>query len=181
MNTRLGLLLLMAVAASTTASGASTLPASCGNEKTVIDVTTHKHGPVSAEPEAGKARVFFIEAADEHARPVTTRVAMDGTWVGANRGNSYFASTILPGEHHVCVDWQLNRRFIKDDPGFDVFNAEAGKVYYFRIAVGWTPSVYMIESGQPDGKMDLELSTVNVDEGLYLVQNSKLSAATIKK
>jgi hypothetical protein len=176
-----GAFLLLAIAVSTTPSWASALPASCGDAKTVIDVSTHKHGPATEEPEAGKARVVFIETADKHAQPVTTRVAMDGTWVGANQGNSYFESTIDPGEHHVCVDWQLNRRFIKDDAGFDVLKAEPGKVYYFLVKVGWTPSVTMIRSGQPDGEMSLDLSPVNEDEGQYLVLNSKFSTATIKK
>jgi len=33
-------------------------------------------------------------------------MAMDGAWVRANHGNSYFALSVEPGEHHVCVTLQ---------------------------------------------------------------------------
>jgi hypothetical protein len=103
-----------------------------GDEKAVIDVATRGHGTVPASPENGKAKVVFIETADRNALPVTTRAALDGTWLGANKDNSYFEATISPGEHHVCADWTLARRYIKDQPAFDVFTAEPGKVTTFR-------------------------------------------------
>jgi hypothetical protein len=162
-------------------SWATTLPSSCGDEKTVIDVTTHKDGPALTAPEAGKALVVFIETADKNAQPVTTRVALDGAWVGANKGNSYFASTVLPGEHHVCTDWQLAKRYLKDSPAFDVFTAEAGKTYYFVVKVGWVANVNAVQFTRLDGDMSLGLSKVNEDEGKYMVQNSRLSTSTQKK
>jgi len=159
---------------------AGTLPDSCGDGKTVIDVTVHKDRPAPALPEAAKARVVFIETADKNALPVTTRVGLDGAWVGANKGNSYFESTVLPGEHHVCVDWQLAHRYLKDRPAFDVFTAAAGKSYYFVVKVGWTANVSPIQYTRYDGDMTLELSAVNEDEGKYMVQNSKFSTAKSK-
>jgi hypothetical protein len=179
MNIRSGALIFLAIVGSTAASRASTLPASCGNQNTVIEVATHKHVPVSTVPEPVKAKVFFIETADANALPVTTRIAIDGTWLGANRGKSYFESTIEPGEHHVCADWQLERRMIKDDPHFDVFTAEAGKVYYFHVLVNWIPEIY--HDPGSEAHMTLSLSPINVDEGQYMVLNSKLSTSTQKR
>ena len=34
------------------------------------------------------------------------KLAVDGAWVGANHGNSYFSVSVEPGEHHVCVTLQ---------------------------------------------------------------------------
>ena len=174
-------LAFMALAVFAVQSFANTLPDSCGDHRTVMEVATHKHGPPPSGPEAGKARIVFIESADKNALPVTTRFALDGSWVGANRGNSYFDVSVEPGEHHICADWQLNHRFIKDKQAFDVFTAEAGATYFFRAIVEWEPSVTMIETGQPDGKMDLRLSKINNDEGRYLIQNSRFSVVTLKR
>lgn len=170
--------ILLAVASS---CWAGTLPPSCGDEKTVIEVSTHKHGPAPVPPQPGTAKAVFIEVADKNALPVTTRVAIDGTWLGANKENSYFESPLLPGEHHVCADWQLNRRFIRDYPGFDLFTAEAGKTYYFLIKVSWNRNVEPVQVTRYDGSMSLDLSRVNEDQGQYLVQNSKLSIFAFKK
>ena len=50
---------------------------------------------------------------------------MNGAWVGATQHNSYFSISVEPGEHHMCAD---------TGPVIALahFNAEAGKVYYFR-------------------------------------------------
>ena len=156
----------------------ATLPDSCGDDKAAIHVTTHKDRPPQAASDMGKARVVFIETADKNALPVTTRVGLDGTWVGANQGNSYFESSVSPGEHHVCADWQLAHRYLKDSPALDLFTAEAGKTYYFLVKVGWTPNVDAVQLSRYDGNMTLKLSPVNEDEGKYMVQNSKFSTAT---
>jgi hypothetical protein len=150
------------------------LPPSCGDANAVINVAMHGHGTLPAPPESGKAKAVFIERADKNAMPVVTRIALDGTWLGANQGNSYFELTVLPGEHHVCADWEMPRRWIKDAPAFDVFTAEAGKVYYFLVNVGW------VQEYRQDPYMTFQLSPVNVDEGQYLVLNSKVSTFSVK-
>jgi hypothetical protein len=181
MKVHLGAALIASTFVFSVHSSATTLPPACGNERTVIDVSTHKAHPAPTVPEAGKAQVVFIEIADKNALPVTTRVGLDGTWVGANKGSSYFESTVLPGEHHVCADWQLAHRYLKDSPALDVFTAEAGKTYYFVVKVGWTANVSPVQYMRYDGDMKLELSAANEDEGKYMVQNSKFSTATQKQ
>jgi hypothetical protein len=181
MKQAIGALVFCAISVVALQARCAPLPPSCGDEKIAIDVTTHKDHPSPSAPDAGRAQVVFLEIADKNAMPVTTRVAMDGTWVGANKGNSFFESTVLPGEHHVCVDWQLAHRYLKDSPAFDVFTAEAGKTYYFVVKVGWTANVSAIQVTRYDGEMTLGLSAVNEDEGKYMMQNSKFSTATQKK
>ncbi len=151
------------------------LPSSCGDEKAIVSVAAHGRGSVPAPPEFGKAKAVFIERADKGTVPVITRVALDGTWLGGNQGNSYFELTVAPGEHHVCVDWELPHRYIKEAAAFDVFTAEPGKIYYFLVNVGW------IHNPGEDPYMTLQLSPANGDEGQYLVLNSKVSTLSIKK
>src|ERR1019366_1867895 len=37
---------------------------------------------------------------------ITTKIALDGAWVGANHHNSYFSFAVDPGERHLCANWQ---------------------------------------------------------------------------
>lgn len=157
------------------------LPPSCGDEKAVVGVETHGRGVLPAPPEAGKAKAVFIERADKNTLPVITRIALDGTWQGGNQENSYFELTVAPGEHHVCADWELPHRFIKDYAAFDVFTAEAGKTYYFLVNVTWTENVDVMQYTRYNGNMTLQLSPVNADEGQYLVLHSKVSSSTVKR
>ena len=41
---------------------------------------------------------------------LTTKVALDGAWIGANHSNSYLAFAVAPGERHLCVNWQSHFR-----------------------------------------------------------------------
>lgn len=173
-------LLLFLVLAGATIAGAATLPDSCGSDKVKFEVTTKKGRPAPSAPATGKAQVIFVETFEQNEGfcvhcEVTTRVGMDGAWVGANRGNSYFDLTTSPGEHHVCVDWQsvLGKRAQK--VGLTTLNAEAGKVYYYRI------KVKIVESSVGEGMVaeddSLELLPLDADEGKYLVQISPFSKA----
>jgi hypothetical protein len=68
------------------------------------------------------------------ARP-TVRVGVDGSWIGANRGNSYFFLFVEPGEHHICANWQSSLGIYSKLWASRRLVAEAGQVYYFRIHV----------------------------------------------
>jgi hypothetical protein len=95
---------------------------------------------------------------------------MNGTWLGANRGNTYLFFSVDPGEHHFCVDWTSS-----GSPGRLVslasLIAEPGKVYYLRARANG--GRYTFPS------LDLEL--VNSDEGKLLVASSASSQSAIKK
>jgi hypothetical protein len=99
---------------------------------------------------------------------------VDGKWVGANHGNSYFSYTVTPGQHHLCANWQSSQNRLKQKVGLTSLNAEAGKVYYFGIKV----SIRQYQSGM---EQHLSLAALNEDEGKYLVKISALATATPKK
>ncbi len=144
--------------------------AACGPEtanfKVKLDDTQH----TPAHPEAGKARVyFFSDAGTPHTLGYpTSKLGMDGAWVGANHGNSYFSVSIDPGEHHVCA--ALQSSIVSDRVELAHFTAEAGQVYYYRTRLIMSKTVEM-----------LELDRVDSDEGKYLIGSLPLSSSQLKK
>src|ERR1039457_7540505 len=102
-------LVALLFAASALAQGSSANPAAaCGfmnvSFKVKLDDTQH----TLTQPEAGKAVVYIIHDAGSLgmiAYP-TTKFAVDGSWMGANHGDSYFSVAVDPGEHHLCTALQ---------------------------------------------------------------------------
>lgn len=137
--------------------------AACGPEDLQFDVKTDKHRHPAAQPDAGKATIYIMEDAIKvclFCGAATTRVGMDGAWIGADEGRSYFFSQIEPGEHHLCGEWQ---RLPPADRIVSLahFTAEAGKTYYFRLRV------IPVYNAQNDDWF-LDLTPIDSDEGQLL-------------
>jgi hypothetical protein len=146
---------------------AASLPDSCGNDKVKFDVKTVEGQPVPSSPADGKAQIVFIENENQLIGPfmhATVRFGVDGSWAGANYGNSYFALTVDPGVHHLCAFWEHKN--------VDVTSlvTEPGKVYYLAAKVN-VQSRYSVTFG---------LSQLNEDEGEYQVKLLKLSSSKAK-
>jgi len=96
--------------------------------------------PAPPQTDAGKALVYFIEndsQFDSFPSP-TTRMGVDGEWVGATHGNSYFYSSVDPGVHHLCASWQKAVLVLQGrQTAAAHFTAEAGNVYYFEVKNTW--------------------------------------------
>ncbi len=146
-------------------------PAACGpaatNFKVILDKTRHD----VAQPEAGKARIYFIHDAGtlyEHpAGYPTVKMGMDGAWSGANHGDSFFWVDVAPGEHHICATLQSS--LMDDRVELAHFNAEVGKIYFFRTRLLLSGSVEV-----------LELEPVDSDEGAFLVSRYALGKSKPK-
>jgi hypothetical protein len=153
---------------------ATVLPDACGDDKVKFDVKLQKDQHTPSVPSADKALIVFEEAFDHGGGwcikcDVTARVGLDGAWAGAAQGNSWFAVSVTPGEHHVCADWQSVLGRLKKKVGLASFTAEPGKIYYYRIKVNLkTISKEYVEQ-------DLELVPINEDEGKYGIKASALS------
>jgi hypothetical protein len=171
-------LLLLAVAVSLACSAlarATVLPDACGDDKIKFDVKTQKDQPAPAAPDAGKAQIVFVEELDKTfcwGCSVTTRYGMDGAWVGANHGDSYFTLDVAPGEHHLCADWQSAFGKLKKKIGVISFTAEAGKVYYYEA------KVTQKQISKEYVEQNLELTLLNEDEGKYRVKASAVSKSS---
>lgn len=163
------LLLFAAPAFAQDAAGTAVAPGGCGPDTAKFEVKTEKQHPLG-QPEAGKALVYFIEDDTEfgsHPKP-TTRIGVDGAWVGATHGDSYFSFTVDPGEHHLCASWQTAVVIFRGHPTAAAhLTAEAGGVYFFRVKNKWVRDL---------GNAGIYLVPLDPDEGQLLA--SKYSFST---
>jgi len=98
----------------------------------------------------------------------TTKYALDGSWVGAGHGDSWFAVPVAPGDHHICSTLQSS--FVENRVELAHFTAEPGGAYYFRTRLVMSQSVEL-----------LELDRIDSDQGQYLVSAFPMSSSTPKK
>ena len=163
----IGLVMLFAVSAFAQVPPA-VAPAACGPENVSFNVKLDESQHALAQPEPGKALVYFIQEKGADAFGVTTKIGLDGTWVGASKNSSYFAVSVEPGEHHVCANVQS---FRGHPVGLVHFTAEAGMVYYFnaRIVYGEGAAV------------NLFFGAVDSDQAKYLIASFPLSVSNTKK
>ncbi|MGB9408645.1 MAG: hypothetical protein WCA89_13995 [Terracidiphilus sp.] len=153
------------------------LPDSCGKEGVQFKVTTQPIPIDFKALDAGKAQIVFLESemtAGMVLNGAETRLGVDGAWVGATKGNSYFSLSLIPGQHHLCANWPADFAPEWALTGLASLNAKPGEVYYYRI------KIRHIRLEQID-EHSLDLSPVNEDEGKYLVNFLDQATATVKK
>lgn len=170
-------LVLVFCAAGALAQTASTTQATapgCGPTNLKFSVRTDKSQHPSAQPDKDKALIFFMEddASFESRPQPTTRLGVDGNWVGANHGNSYFYVSVDPGEHHLCASWQSWVGFgMHDTSAAAHFTAEPGRSYYFRVRNTWL---------REHGVTRVELTPIDSDEGQLLASRFAYSSSQPK-
>lgn len=145
--------------------------AACGNFRVsmAVDLDNSQHSV--SQPEPGKARIYFIQdtgLAITVAYP-TTKIGIDGTWVGANKKDSYFSVAVDPGEHHFCAEIQSS--LVPNDIELAHLTTEAGKVYYYRTRI-------VMSKGGP---IYLGLVPVDSDEASYMIASYPLATAHARK
>jgi hypothetical protein len=153
--------------------------AGCGPDKVRFDVTTDKKQHPEAKAEAGKAAVYVFE--EERRDPnelrfgiadtATIRIGVDGQWVGADHGKSYFFFSVDPGSHDLCANWQSSLKSLSKLASAASLTAEAGKVYCFRAIVEERTQT-------PPG---VRIEAVDPAEGQLLRAGSALSSSHPKK
>jgi len=170
-------LLLFSISACAQDLSAAAAESACGPSNVQFAIKTDNSEHLLAQPDPGKALVYVVEDQKfKVVNDVTTRVGMDGAWVGANRGNSYFSFSVEPGKHHLCTDWISsflpNGRIVS----LTSLTAESGKIYYLRVRTSASPT-----SGKAGAGASIDLNLVNEDEGKLLVASSGLSLSQQKK
>ena len=153
------------------------LPDSCGKDDVKFKVATGTSQPLLPAIEAGKAQIIFLETEDTAGMVlsgVEARLGVDGAWVGATKGNSYFVASVSPGQHHLCANWPAEFAAEWQRTGVAPLNAEVGRVYYFRVKIRHVRIKDMEDHS-------LDLMPVNEDEGKYLTKFLPLSTSTLKK
>lgn len=148
----------------------------CGSGKDGWDVKTVKQHPPAPKPQDGKALVYVVQTMVDGppilGNKATTRLGVDGSWVGANHGDSYFFFSVDPGEHSICTDWQSALYTRSGLASAADLNAQAGGIYYFRIRVR---DVTNYRQGE------VEIAPIAKSEARLLLGNSEFSSSHPKK
>ncbi len=142
----------------------------CGPSEAHFDVKTDRKQHPVAPADAGKALVYVFEDIE---RGPTMKVGLDGAWIGANKGKSYFFFSVDPGDHKVCTNWQSGtfKETSKRIGSAMTLKAEAGKTYYLRTQI--------YERSEHDHNVKLE--PVETAEGQFLISASAFSTSHPKK
>lgn len=146
----------------------------CGAADIKFAVKTDKTQHPAAQAEKDKALIYFLEDDSSfESRPLpTTRLGVDGEWVGANHGDSYFYVSVDPGEHHLCASWQSFVGFgAHETSAATHFTAEPGQTYYFRVRNTWL---------REHGFTRVELTPLDSDEGQLLASRFAFSESQRK-
>ncbi len=167
---KIALVALLLAASAFAQTPSAVLPPSCGAVAVDFKVKLDDAQHAMAQPEAGKALIYFIHDSGESlffAYP-TTKIGVDGAWVGANHNDSYFSVLVAPGEHHLCAILQSS--LVDGRKELAHLTAEAGKTYFYRTRLVMSKEVEL-----------LELEPIDSDQGMYLVASLPLSVSTPKK
>jgi hypothetical protein len=170
MNTVVIVLIAMLLAASASAQPQfAGVAAACGPKNVTFDAKRDDSQHSLPQLEPRKAQLVVIQDVGVLAclgGCITTKIGVDGAWVGALQHSSYFSLPIDPGEHHVCANRQLHFARLNQMLALAHFTAESGKVYYLRTRTF---------AGRDQSLMDLD--QVDIDEGRYFVSLYPLSVS----
>jgi hypothetical protein len=182
MKAALVVILFAASAFAQDQSAIAAAEAACGPKNVNFDVKQDATQHPTPQPEPGKALVYVVEDLGQcpdcggvgrivsDVSGAIIKVGMDGSWVGANQGSSYFFFPADTGERHLCVNWQSRLEVHSRAFAMANFTTEAGKIYYFRARVF---------PGEHD--YSFELDPINSDQGKFLVASSTYSLSHPKK
>ena len=145
-------------------------PSACGDLEVAISVHLDKSQHGVSQPDTGKALVYFIQDAGISGSTETTRIGIDGKWVGANRSRSSFSVLVDPGEHHLCAS--TSELIFRGTPvTLAHLIAEPGKTYFYQTKIDYWK----------DTPEYLDLEPVDSDEAKFLIESHPMATATAKK
>lgn len=95
----------------------------CGSKEMDFSVRTDKKQHPMPESAPDKAVVVVIRPT-MMGQKIQTKLAVDGKWMGVNRGDNYFFFMLDPGEHYFCSK--------AENESLLVLKLDAGKTYYLQ-------------------------------------------------
>jgi Protein of unknown function (DUF2846) len=133
----------------------------CGPKDDKHSASTDKKSRPLPTPPADKALVYVVRPT-MMGNKIQTKLAVDGKWVGVNRGNNYFFVTLDPGEHYLCSTAE-NRSVLK-------VTVEPGKTYFLqqKVRMGFMKATNRLE-------------LIDDSEGKIALGKTHLSSFTQKK
>jgi len=173
MRTVLALFLLTTFAFAQDPAAVAAAESACGPKGVKFTVKDDNSQHAVGQPEDGKALVYVIQeigSVNCIGGCLTTKIALDGAWMGANHSNSYLAFAVAPGERHLCVNWQSHFARMSSVFGLAHFTAEAGKVYFFRTrTIGY------------GGPTFFDVEPIDSDQGKLFIASTPMSISQPKK
>jgi len=128
----------------------------CGPVNEHLKVSSENAKGLLTQPEPGKALIYVIE--DDGVinnivgGGITWRVGLDGAWVaGLNRHSPYTSFSLTAGEHHLCVNWQSSLEYRAKAISLARVDAEADRIYYFRVRKWDTQTAVYVDLLPVDG------------------------------
>lgn len=150
----------MSVTAAASRSGPITSPIwpplrikACGTDKVDYDAETKKDQHAATDgPEApaDKALIYVMRTTIIGYK-IHSKLAVDGKWMGTNRGKTYFFFTLDPGEHNFCSESE-------NQDAITMF-VEPGKTYYLQQQVKagiWKARTKLAVLNEAKGKEELK-------------------------
>ncbi|MEO8480752.1 MAG: DUF2846 domain-containing protein [Acidobacteriota bacterium] len=125
-----------------------------GNAKHEADTDKTRHPTPEPPPGMG---VLYVVRPTMIGNKIQTKLAIDGQWVGVNRGNNYFFVTVSPGEHAICST--------AENTSVLSLRVEAGHIYYVqqKITMGFMKARNRIELlSEVDGRNALAKTHLSV-------------------
>jgi len=168
MKTGLAVFLFAAFAFAQDQTAITAAESACGPQNVHFEVKRDSSRSVP-QAEAGQALVVVVQDIGQTSclgTCLTTRIGLDGAWVGAGQNNSYVSFPVQPGEHHLCANWQSRFVSLSRMVALAHFTAEAGRVYYFRTRVF---------GGREQNFLDLD--ALDSDQGRLLVASYPASVS----
>jgi Protein of unknown function (DUF2846) len=126
----------------------------CGTESVNYKATTDKKQHPIPDAPADKAMIYVMRTTILGYK-IHSKLAVDGKWMGVNRGKTYFFFTLDPGEHYFCSE--------AENQDYLALTVEAGKTYYLKQRV--VPGIWKARTDLAiidDEKAKKELADVNL-------------------
>jgi hypothetical protein len=126
------------------------LTKACGTESVDYDAETKKDQHPTPEVPADKALVYVMRTTIIGFK-IHSKLAVDGKWMGTNRGKTYFFFTLDPGEHFVCSE--------SENQDAIALTVEPGKTYYVQQQVkmgAWKARTKLAMLDEAKGKKELD-------------------------
>jgi len=121
----------------------------CGTEKVNYSAKTDKKNHPTPDAPAGKAMIYVLRPTIIGYK-INSKLAVDGEWMGVNRGRTYFYFPVEPGEHFFCSE--------AENQDYLALSVEAGKTYFLqqKVEAGiWKARTNLVVMTEEEGKKKL--------------------------
>lgn len=128
----------------------------CGTDSVNYIARTDKTQHPTPDAPPDKALVYVIRSTMIGFK-IHSKLAVDGKWMGVNRGDTYFFFTLEPGEHYFCSE--------SENQSYLALAVEPGKTYYLQQQVKpgiWKARTELVVMNEKEAKAKLakvDLST----------------------